>query len=83
MTNDEGNEVKKFSFSHTPLSRTSAQRGNVVTEKGISKLENLGISKFGNEKTTLHNMDVISCVALSAGLGVSIQNHHPQRIGKQ
>jgi len=52
-------------------------------EKGISKLENLGISKFGNEKTTLHNMGVISCVALSAGLGVSIQNHYPQRIGEQ
>ena len=33
-------------LSHTPLSRTSVQRGNVVTEKGISKLENLGISKF-------------------------------------
>ena len=34
------------------------------------------------EKPTLHT-PLYSCVALSAGLGVSIQNHHPQRIGKQ
>ena len=31
MTNDEGNVVKTSPYSHTPLSRTSVQRGNVVS----------------------------------------------------
>ena len=30
MTNDEGNVVKISSFTHTPLSRTYSERGNVA-----------------------------------------------------
>ena len=42
----DGKNDETSPFTHTPLSQTSLQRGNVATGKRINKLENLEISKF-------------------------------------
>ena len=46
MTNDEGNMMKISSYTHIQQSLATSMRGNVATERGIRKIENLEISKF-------------------------------------